>query len=322
MSTADPRLVLPASVSDAARSIMAPLGLIFAGMPAQPIPTTPEAFDEAAKSSAAFQKAFMAGKVALLKPTIVTGELGGIPIIDVTPRGWRDDGTTLVYVHGGGFVQGSAGSCLLLAALMADRSGRRVISIDYTLSPRANYDAISDEIVRVYTALLRSRSPQTIGLFGESAGGAIVAGTAHKLRGLGIPQPAGLVLMSPVTDLTGAGDTHITLAPYEFIGEAQVRAAYQAYAPGASARDPVASPLLGDFSAGYPPTLIQVGTRERLLSDSVRLHRAIRTAGGTATLDVYDGMPHVFQQMVPDAPEGRQAWGEIVLFWAQCLAKC
>ena len=319
MTACDPRLFIPASVSDAARAVMAPLGAIFASMPARAIPVTIAEFDDAAAASAAFQKDFTASKVDLLEPAIAKSDIGGVPVIALTPKGWRDDGTTLVYVHGGGFVQGSAQSCLLLAALMAERTGRRVVSIDYTLSPRADFNAISDQITCVYTAMLASAWPDAIGLFGESAGGAIVAGTVHKLQARGIALPAGLVLMSPVTELACTGDTHVTLAPYEFIGAAQLRAAYQAYAPGAAASDPVASPLLGDFTAGFPPTLIQVGTRERLLSDSVRLYRAIRTAGGTATLDVYDGMPHVFQQMVPDAPEGLQAWAEITQFWDRWL---
>ena len=193
------------------------------------------------------------------------------------------------------------------------------MSIDYTLAPRADYNAITDEIIKVYDALLTSHAPTAIGLFGESAGGAIVAGAVLKLRARGIALPAGLVLMSPVTDLTCDGDTHVTLAPYEFIGADHLRAAYQAFAPGGYAMDPVASPVRGNFAAGFPATLIQVGTRERLLSDSVRLHRAIRAAGGTAMLDVYDGMPHVFQQMVPDAPEGLQAWTEIRQFWDRWL---
>ena len=312
----DLRLILAGSVSAEARAVLEPMGRLFASMPPQPLPTTQEAFDQYAASSAAMAEAWTAAAVAKLAPVTLTDTIGGVPVIDVRPRDGDDDGTLLLYIHGGGFVQGSARSSLLMAALMADRSGRRVVSIDYTLSPRADYRTITDQVAAVYEAVLASgRSPGSIGMFGESAGGSIAAGSILKLRDRGVPMPAATILVSPCTDLHADGETHVTIAGYDFLTADRRRVAYRAYASEADFGDPYASPLYGDFAKGFPPTLIQVGTREVMLSDSVRLNRAIRTAGGNSTLDVYDGMPHVFEQIVPDAPEGRQAWDEIAAFW-------
>ncbi len=316
----DPRLLIAPSVSTEARETIEPFGRMFAAMPPQPTPTTQEAFDQLAASGAAVQEAWTASATAKLAPLTTPDMLGGVPVLDVRPRNGCDDETLLLYIHGGGFVQGTARASLLMAALMADRTGRRVVSIDYTLAPRADYRAITDQVAAVYEALIASdRSSSSIGVFGESAGGAIAASSILKLRDRGVPMPGAALLISPVTDLHAQGDTHITIAAHDFLGGEWLQAAYRAYAPEAEFADPYASPLFGDFADGFPPTLIQVGTREVLLSDSVRLNRAIRTAGGISALDVYDGMPHVFQQMVPDAPEGRQAWQEIAAFWTTWL---
>ncbi len=316
----DPRLVIAASVSVEAREKIEPLGRLFASMPQQPIPTTQEEFDRSATSGAAIQEALTAAAVGGLAPVTSSETIGGVPVLDVHRRDGHDDGTVLLYVHGGGFVQGTARASLLMAALMADRTGRRIVSVDYTLAPRADYRAITDQVAAVHEALLGSgRSARSIGMFGESAGGAIAASSILKLRDRGVPMPGATLLISPVTDLYACGDTHVTIAAHDFLGGERLRYAYRAYAPDADRSDPYASPLYGDFAKGFPPALIQVGTREVLLSDSVRLNRAIRTAGGISTLDVYDGMPHVFEQMVPDAPEGQQAWDEIAAFWTTWL---
>jgi acetyl esterase/lipase len=79
------------------------------------------------------------------------------------------------------------------------------------------------------------------------------------------------------------------------------------------------SPVHGDFTAGYPPTLIQGGTREALLSGFVRLYQAIDTQGGTARLDLYEGMVHAFQEIRPYLPESALARKKSAAFLRQYL---
>ena len=80
-----------------------------------------------------------------------------------------------------------------------------------------------------------------------------------------------------------------------------------AYADAKDHKHPYVSPVYGDFSKGFPPTLIQGGTKEIFLSNFVRLYQALDQAGQNAKLDIYEGMPHVFVPMLPDTPESKAA---------------
>ncbi|MDB5365330.1 MAG: Alpha/beta hydrolase fold-3 domain protein, partial [Rhodospirillales bacterium] len=233
------------------------------------------------------------------------------------------DGTLLLFVHGGGFVVGSSRSSLRDIVQVADATGRRVISIDYTLAPRGQFQLVTDQVTAVYKAVLaEGMKPNRIGMFGGSAGGNIVAAAALKIRDQGLKLPAGLILLSPATDLTGAGDTRVTLGNADpALRPSQIQPGIDAYAPPAEQKNPYASPVFADFRKGYPPTLIQGGTKELLVSDMVRLHRALRQAGRDCDLELYEGMPHGFPALMMNAPEGKEAMAEQVAFWNKHLAK-
>jgi acetyl esterase/lipase len=156
-------------------------------------------------------------------------------------------------------------------------------------------------------------------MMGDSAGGCIAAAATLALRDRGLPVPAALVLLSPCTDLAGGGDTNVTLEPVDYLDRATGAANRDAYAGGADLADPLVSPIHGDFTKGYPPVLLQAGTRELLLSDSVRLHRVLRAAGRASRLEIFEGMPHVFQSLFADTPEGQAAWADMTDFWAEYL---
>ena len=319
----DPRLTVAPSVSPAAAAILRPIAAALSAMLARDPPRTLAEFDAAAARGAAFAEQMAAGPVAALAPTLVEWDAGGTPVLTVTPREARAGAAPLVYVHGGGFVTGSARSSLLTAAVAAATSGRVVHSVDYTLAPRGRWNTILDQVVAAWLAIVArggARDEATPGLFGDSAGGCIAAAATLLLRERGAPLPAALVLMSPVTDLAGAGDTNTTLAAVDYLDRQQLDPAFRAYADEADWADPLVSPVQGDFARGFPPVLTQVGTRELLLSDSVRLHRALRAAGRSSRLEVYEGMPHVFQPLLGNAPEGQAAWAEMADFWTEHLA--
>jgi acetyl esterase/lipase len=248
--------------------------------------------------------------------------MGGVHVVEVLPPGYKDDGTVLIYVHGGGFIGGSAHSSLVSSGNTAVFTGRRVISVDYTLAPKGHWQLVTDQLTAVYRAVLTTGVPASrIGMYGESAGGNIIAGTAFKIRDAGLPLPAGILLVSPASDLTGAGDTRVTLLEADpVLYLPTVRPAIDLYAKPADQKNPYASPVYGDFRKGYPPTLIIGGTKELLLSDMVRLHRAIRAAGGESRLELYEGMPHAFPPTMINTPEGKDAMAEAVAFWKQHLA--
>lgn len=271
------------------------------------------------------EKAADAGNAPLTALGLTTAEqeLGGVKVLEVLPRNYRDDGTALIYLHGGGFIYGSIHSSLRGAAIMAHVTGRRVFSVEYAVAPKGNWKIATDQVVAVYRALLaQGRKPASIGIFGESAGGNLTAAATLKLRDQGLPMPAGLILISPATDLTRAGDTYVTLAQADpVLPPGNVQPGFDLYADPADQKNPYVSPVYGDFSKGYPPTLIQGGTKEILISDMVRLHRAIRAAGGESRLELYEGMPHAFPGMMvmAGAPEGKAAMDEAAAFWRERL---
>jgi acetyl esterase/lipase len=101
---------------------------------------------------------------------------------------------------------------------------------------------------------------------------------------------------------------------------ASLEASALAYAHVSDRKHPYVSPVCGDFSKGYLPTLIQGGTREIFLSNFVLLYQSIKGGNGNATLDLYDGMIHVFQPMVPNSPGSKAALRTVHSFLERHLA--
>lgn len=257
----------------------------------------------------------------MLGPAIANIEMGGSKVVEVRPGGYRDDGTVIIHVHGGAFALGSAHSNLPVPIMLAAATGKRMLSVDYTVAPKGRWPLVTDQVVAVYRAVLaQGIKPEGIGMTGESAGGNIVLASILKARDQCLPLPAGAMLVSPLTDLGWEGDTRTTLAEADpVLRPRQIEPCLEAYADPADFRNPYVSPVYGDFGKGFPPLLIQGGTKESLLSDMVRLHRAVRAAGGDSRLELYEGMPHCFQVAMADAPEGREALAEQVDFWTRHL---
>ncbi len=314
----DPRLFVAPSVSTDAATILRGIGELLANLPPREPPASLEDFDTARVRGEMFAEQMTAAPLAALSPSLETWTAGGTPVLTVRPRSAVEGAVPLVYVHGGGFVGGSARANLLTAAIAAESSGRVVHSVDYTLAPRAQWRRIVGEVVAAWKAIAAT-STQTPGLFGDSAGGCIAAAATLALRDEDERTPGALILLSPVVDLSGGGDTNKTLAPYDYLDARVLDPAIKAYADPEDWNEPLVSPIRADFTLGFPPTLLQVGTREILLSDSVRLHRALRAAGRSSRLEVYEGMPHVFQPILAQTPEGRAAWREIADFWIEHL---
>jgi len=238
--------------------------------------------------------------------SMIDAKLGGVPIIDVRPRGWdKADRRLIIYVHGGAFTINSARSTVANAGRLAAKSGIRVISVDYTLAPGANWKIIQGEVLSVFKDLLKQGYRMTeMAIIGDSAGGNLATRTVLTLRDNGLGMPAAVVLWAPWSDLTDEGDTAITLKDAEPILSYDniLKPSARAYADGLDLKDPRVSPLYADFTKGFPPTLIQDSTRTTFLSTSVRLYRKLVAAGAQPVLDLYEGMWHVFQaDLVPEA---------------------
>jgi acetyl esterase/lipase len=251
------------------------------------------------------------------QPRIVRATLGAVPVLDIKPKGWRDNGKVLVYVHGGAYTFFSAASSLPSSVPMAQDTRLRVIAVDYTVAPAAMWQEVIGQVIAVIRALQgEGYSLRDISVYGDSAGGALAAGSVLAMRDQEIGMPAAVVLLSPWSDITETGDSYTTLrdADPAYFYQTHLRPAADAYADPEDQKHPYVSPVYGDYSKGFPPTLIQGGTKEIFLSNFVRHYQALDTAGQSVKLDLYEGMPHAFQAEAPELPESKLARKKIHAF--------
>jgi acetyl esterase/lipase len=298
-------------------------GINGAANPALPGPDDVEAWQELHRAREKMMRDDAADALARFEPTVRERTVGALPALEVTPRGWRDDGRLVVQLHGGGYAFGSPRGDLALSIYLADATGTRVVSLDYPLAPAAKWDRVVPAVVDALVALAAEGPPlPRIALFGGSAGGGLAAGATLALRDGGHPLPGALVLLSPWGDVTETGDTYLTLRDAEpsYRYDRHMGRLAAAYAAPGDQRHPWVSPVYGDYTKPWPPTLIQGGTRELFLSDFVRLYQAIETGGmGRATLDLYEGMPHMFPVFLPDSAESQQALAKAKRFLAEAI---
>ncbi|MGF1731704.1 alpha/beta hydrolase [Photobacterium kasasachensis] len=238
--------------------------------------------------------------------TVEKLELGGVPVLDIRPKNWEDNGKVLIYTHGGAYTLFSAASTLISSVPVADATRLRVISVDYTVPPTARWKEVTGQVVSVIKALVEGRYDlKDIAIYGDSAGGGLAAGSVLKARDEGVGLVAAVVLWSPWSDITETGDTYSTLRAADplLVYADSLENAAAAYADPADQKHPYVSPVYGDYSKGFPPTLIQVGTKEIFLSNSIRHYQALDQAGIAVKLDAYEGMWHVFQAFHWRLPE-------------------
>ena len=241
-------------------------------------------------------------------------DAGGVPARHVAAPGVRDDRGVL-YFHGGGYVAGSLDSHTELMGCIARACRAPVLGIDYRLAPEHPYPAAVDDAVASYERLLGNGiDPARVVIGGDSAGGGLTLACLLALRSAGTPLPAGAILISPWTDLSGSGGSmQGRLAADPMLSGDLLAPMATAYAGEAGLTDPGVSPLFGDLAC-LPPLLVQVGDDEVLLDDSTRLAERAETVGVSVRLHVFEGAFHVFQ-MFPTLPESREALEEMGRFF-------
>ena len=201
------------------------------------------------------------------------------------------DDRAYLHIHGGAWIYGGGEFCRRNAVKAAASLGVRVYGIDYRKPPEHPFPAALDDCMALYRVLLDRYGAGNVVVGGGSAGGNLAAALALRAGEEGLPLPAGLVLLTPVLDCTESGDSAAVNAAADVVlsGLAPL---IRLYAGGTPLNHPHLSPLFGDLAHGFPPTFLQAGTRDVLLSDSTRMHRKLYEAGLSAELHVFDGMPH------------------------------
>ena len=215
---------------------------------------------------------------------------------------------TVLYLHGGGYALGSPHEYRDLTSRIGRAAGARVLVPDYRLAPEHPFPAAVEDALTSYRWLLAGgASPDRIVIAGDSAGGGLALAVLVALRDRGEPLPAAGICQSPLVDMEGTGasmDTRAEIDP--LLNRQAVRQMAAAYLAGTDPRNPLAAPLHADF-VGLPPLLIQVGEREVLLDDALRVADRARAAGVDVTLQRFEGMPHVFQMFASFLLEARDA---------------
>jgi len=241
-------------------------------------------------------------------------EAGGVSAEWIVPPGVIGD-RVILYLHWGGYVMGSINSHRAMIARIARASNARALALDYRLGPEHPFPAAVEDVVTAYRWLLaHAYSPGRIIIAGDSAGGGLTLAALLAIRDMGEPLPAAAVPISPWTDLEGTGASATTKAARDpMVQMESLNSSAKAYLGEQDAKNPLASPLHGDFR-GLPPMLIQVGEAEILLDDATRVAERAKAAGVEVELEVWDEMVHVWHVFAKLLPEGQQAIDKIGKF--------
>lgn len=221
-----------------------------------------------------------------------------------------DASRVLMFLHGGGYCSGSIRSHRRMVTEAGRAAGVRTLAVGYRLAPENPYPAALDDALTAWRFLRREGiAARCIAVGGDSAGGGLSLALTLTLRDSGETLPGCLWLTSPWVDLTLSGSSLATKDPVDpLIHKGYLAELVDAYLSGGAAdrRDPRVSPLFANLTA-IPPTLIQVGSAETLLDDSVRLAGALGSADVSVSLEVWPHMIHAWALWNARLQAGREA---------------
>jgi len=245
-----------------------------------------------AKAAQALAKAFSV--------KVEEDEIGGVKVYRVTPPEIDEDHRKhlFVYVHGGAWVRNGGVAGTVEPVIIAARLNIPVVSIDYRMPPKHPAPAA------------------TMAMGGTSAGANITLSSVHRFKDAGLPLPGALYIGTPAVDLDMTGDSRFINEGIDRLLVSWKHIPHDAAAMYAGIYDlkhPHVSPIYGDFT-DFPPGYIIAGTRDLLLSDAIRVHRALRRAGVEADLHIYEGQSHGDYIYVMNAPESAEHYAELNRF--------
>jgi acetyl esterase/lipase len=246
--------------------------------------------------------------------------VNGIPAEWISaPESEKD--RVILYLHGGGYLFGSARTHRVMLAHMARAAKARVLALDYRLAPEIPFPAPVEDSVSAYQWLLgQGIAAEKMAFAGDSAGGGLVVAALVALRSVGEPMPAAAICISAWADMESTGESQTTNAEADpSVSKERLLKIAKVYLAGKDPRAPLASPIHADLT-GLPPLLLQVGGIEVLLDDSTMLKARAKEAGVPVEMEVWDDMPHVWHHYAPILPEAREAIGKIGEFVLQHTA--
>lgn len=270
-----------------------------------------------------------AGKQLLTSMNLTTQEreIGGVRTVTISPSENKHPGKVLIHVHGGAFYGNTPETTFDRTAPLSDTMGIDVISVDYTLMPEPDWDILDqrDQVIAVFDALISEAggySPENVGIYGCSAGGGLTAMATNEMSHRGGAMPGAAVMQSPQTDFSFNSDSTWTLRYHD--PRTNVDNLIDSVWPmlgitEEKAQDPRYSTVYDSFDGrDFPPTMVQVGTKEIQMSDGIRMYGVLRSAGHHAELDAHDAMQHCFHGHW-GTPEAAEAVRRVAEFFDEQL---
>jgi acetyl esterase/lipase len=253
-----------------------------------------------------------------LNVTIEEFKSAGVPLFKISPQNLtpKSKKQIFIYFHGGAYIFNSGRSGLAEAILIADSLSIPVISVDYRMPPGSPFPAALDDAVAVYLEILKNYPAESIAAGGTSAGGGLVLSLVHKLKELSVKLPAVLYAGTPWSDLTKTGDSYFINEGIDYVlitSDGLLESAARLYAGGMDLKNPLLSPVYGDFSK-FPPVFLVSGTRDLFLSNTVRVNAGLRYANVETDLNIYEGLSHGDFMFFTTTPESRQIFKDLNKF--------
>ncbi len=245
--------------------------------------------------------------------------INGTTTLWITPPQLNHKDKVLIFIHGGGWIVNSRKAQLQLQTDVASSLGVKVASIEYGLAPEHPYPAAVNDIVAAYKGIIEEYGAANTGIFGTSAGGGLTLATLLRLKADGLPLPAASAPLSPGADMTASGYLYRDVGLQDpILPPYGCYTAMQGYVGKADPKDPLVSPVFGDFT-GMTPLFLLCGTAEIIGSDAIRVASRARNQGVVVTLLVSDGMWHVPIANGSGVPELQLAYDEMIRFFRRHL---
>ncbi len=299
--------------------------------PPAPMVTGSDFVNNARASSDVLAKGLIAKWMAIYPARIAPVIMNGVQtdvVVPIAGIARENRHRVLINLHGGGFFTGARSGGQAEAVPLAGRGRIEVVAVDYRLAPENRFPAASQDVERVYRALLKGHRPGEIGIYGCSAGGALVAQAVAWFQRHHLPAPGaiGIFCSGAMPGFWYGGDSFATTpmmnaraqpAPADLS-----KGAGHLYLAGTSDADPLVTPgLFPQVLAKFPPTLIVTGTRDTSLSNALVTNARLLDAGVETELFVQEGLGHGDFNLIPGAPEAAQAYTVIWRFFDRHLAK-
>jgi len=271
-----------------------------------------------------FMKPFIERDQVLFAVDRKEERIGGVLTYIYSPKSAiaeKNKQRVLINLHGGGF-SGCWPGCAELESIPISALMRiKVITVDYREGPEFKFPAASEDVASVYRELLKTYKPQSIGIYGCSAGGMLTAMSLAWFQTHGLPSPGAAGIYCASAGSFGGDATNIAFP----LGEARMPSARPpgssqlGYFSNTDPKDPLVSPIDSpEILAKFPPTLLITATRDFAMSGTLFTETQLAKQGVAVELHVWDGLFHGFFYNA-DVPESKDAFNVMIRFFDRNL---